>query len=344
MSQDAPNPGPDEEPPIAKLLPLLGGKWAAFAVHATAELGVADALFDGPRTPEQVAKATGIRVDGATRLLRALSVLGVTEAEGDRYALTPVGAHLADDGPASLAGLAKIQGRPWHDRAWEGFVEQLRTGECAMQTVHGETFNRFIADRPADERAFGEAMANFTEMNAPPIVASYDFSDLRTIVDIGGGYGSLLAEILEEAPDSEGVLFDLPTVAETAEQRLAGTDVGDRIDVEGGDYLDAVPEGGDAYVLSSILHNHEDAEAIELLSNVREAMASDGRVVIVDFLLDGPEGPGFAAMLDLELYVLLGGRQRATDEFAELLSKAGFGEPTVHETPTPMSVVEAAPA
>lgn len=335
--------GPEDEPPAAKLLQLLGGKWVANTVYAAAELGVADALADGPRTAEQVAEAVGIRADGATRLLRALTTVDVcTRTDDGAFGLTPVGDHLTSDHPVSMAGWFRVHSRPWHHRIWEGFVDQLRTGECAMEAVHGQAWNAFLADRPADERAFGEAMASLTAVNAPAVVASYDFSAFETIVDVGGGYGTLLTAILDSSPDLQGVLFELPSVAEGAREHLTSKDVADRIEVVDGDYTEAVPEGGDAYLLSNILHNHQDAEAAALLDRIRQAMAPGGRVVVVDFLLG--EEADLAALLDLELMVTLDGRQRTLDEFEALLAKAGFDEPTVHATPTPLSVIEAEPA
>lgn len=344
---DRPTPadatGPNDQPPIAQVIQLYSGKWALYAVHAVAELGLADALADGPRTAEEVAKAAGIRPDGAQRLLRALAALGVVRPEGaDGYALTPVGAEL-QSGPSSMGGLARILGRPWHNRVWERFLDQLRTGECAMEAAHGTTFNDFLAEHPAEAQAFGQSMTAFTEFNAPAAVEALDPSRFERIVDVGGGHGVLLEEALGAHPGAEGVLFELPPVAEGAREHLAGSDVGDRIEVVEGDYTEGVPEGGDAYLLSNILHNHDDAEAVALLDRIREAMAPGGRVLVVDFVLAG-EGPDFGAVLGLELYVMLGGGNRTLDEFAALFEKAGFEAPTVRETPTPLSVLEAGAA
>lgn len=346
MTDQAPAPDAGDagtEPPIAKVIQLYSGKWSLYAVHAAAELGLADALADGPRTPREVADATGIQLEGAELLLRALAALEVVEPQdGDLYALTPVGAKLRS-GPSSMGGLARILGRPWHNRAWEGFVDQLRTGECAMEAVHGKTFNEFLGEHPSQERAFGRSTSALTEFNAPAVTGALDLSDVERIVDVGGGYGVLLAELLETNPDAEGVLFELGPVAESAREHLADVDLSDRIEIVAGDYTETVPEGGDVYVLSNILHNHDDVEAVALLDRIREAMAADGRVVVVDFVLDD-EGPDFGAVLGLELWVMLGGRNRTLGEFEQLLEKAGFEAPTVHETPAPSSVIEATPA
>lgn len=336
---DTTGPGPDEEPPIADLIQLLAGKWAAYALYAAADLGVADVLADGARNPDQVADAVGIRPDGARRLLRALDAVDILDARDDgTFVLAPAGEHLRSDAEVTLRGLARLHGQPWHNRVWEGFEDQLRTGECAMETELGKRWTEFLAERPAAERMFGESTASMTTFTAPAILDAVDLAGLERIVDVGGGWGTLIAEVLRDNPDAEGVLLEIPSVAEDAREHLADVDVGDRIEVVGGDYHEAVPEG-DGYLLSHILHNVQDDDAVQLLDRIRQTMAPGGRVVVVDFVLD--QRSPMPAIFDLELWVINGGGNRTADEFARLFEKAGFETPEVRELPGPASVLVA---
>jgi hypothetical protein len=172
---------------------------------------------------------------------------------------------------------------------------------------------------------------------------AYDFSDRRLIVDVGGGHGALLAAVLAQAADARGVLFDLPSVVANAGPLLDAAGASSRCTVTGGSFFDSVPEGGDAYMLKTIIHDWDEDSAIAILRNVRSAIAEGGKLLLIELVL--PEGtplhPGM--LIDLEMLVTAGGRERTAAEYAELLARAGFRQTRVVPTAGPMSVVEAVP-
>ncbi len=340
------DPGHEEKPPIATVLPLIAGKWTSRALHAVCELGIPDALADGPRSVDALAEATGTKAGKLERVLRALASLGIFRQETDgRYELTPAGNLLRSDVPESVRGFVLIGGRTWHDEAWQGLLEGLRTGTTPIEAVHGApSMDRFMEDRPEDQQAFQDGLTGLTTGVAPLIADVVDPADGAHIVDVGGGHGALLAALLDAAPGARGTLFDLPSVIGSAGGPLERAGVADRCELVGGDFFESVPKGGDVYVLSQILHNWKDEEAVDLLAYVRDAMPPEGRLVIVDSLLAPGDQPDFGKLLDLELLVMEGGGQRTRDEIRGLVEKAGFEVERVVETPTPFAVVEALPA
>ncbi len=340
------NTGQDEEPPIAKVLPVIAGKWTSRALYAVCELGVPDALADVPRSVDALAEATGTHAGKLERIMRALASLGIfrEDAEG-RYRLTPAGNLLRSDVPESVRGFVLIEGRAWHDQAWQGLLEGLRTDTTPIEAVHGApSMDRFMEDRPEDQQAFQDGLTGLTTGVAPLIADVVDPDDGEHIVDVGGGHGALLAALLEAAPGAQGTLFDLASVIGSAGEPLERAGVADRCELVGGDFFEGVPEDGSVYVLSQILHNWEDEQALGILANVRDAISPEGRVVIVDSLLAARNEPDFGKLLDLELLVMESGGQRTQAEILGLVEKAGFEVEQVVETPTPFAVVEAQPA
>lgn len=329
---------------MAKVIEMRAGKWVANALHAAVELGIPDALADGPRTPEQLAEATGTVPQRLEMLLRALATAELLEIDEDgRYALAPPGNFVRSDVPGSIRGFAVLGGRPWYDEAWHQLLEGLRTGRTPMVEAHGEVMDRFIEHSPKDRRAFQSALTGLTTGIAPVLVDVIDPEGAERIVDVGGGQGALLTSLLEAAPDAEGVLLDLPAVAEDAGQIPKEGGVADRCELTGGDFLQSVPADGDLYVLSMIVHNWSDEDNLQILANVREAIGPDGRLIVIDPLVDRTE-PGIDALLDLELFVMEGGWLRTADEIDALVSKAGFDVERVAPTPSPFhGIVEATP-
>ena len=187
-------------------------------------------------------------------------------------------------------------------------------------------------------------MTATSRMRAKAALAAYNFGRFGCVVDVGGGRGALLAAILARHPNVRGVLFDQPHVVAEAEQELQAAGVADRCRVVGGSFFDAVPEGGDAYVLSNILHDWEDDEATAILRSCRRAMAGDGTLLAIERKVlppnEGPEGK-FA---DLTMLVSPGGQERTTGEYAALFAAAGFRLLGAIPTASPWSIFEGVPA
>lgn len=312
-----------------------------FAIGVVADLQIADLLIGGPATAEQLAAATETDERALYRLLRALASKGIfAETTVGEFALTPMAELLRDDHPLSLRRLFLTVDADV--RAFADIGYSVRTGEPAFEHVHGEEFWNYLAARPADSAQFDELMGTFTSLEAKAVMPSYRWSDLRTVVDIGGGNGALLAELLANHLGMRGVLFDLPTVVAAAGPVLAKAGVTDRCDVVAGSFREEVPAGYDAYVMKRIIYNYDDDEAVEILANVRSAMSSDGRLLLLEPVWRRGNAFEMGRLMDLKMLVLGNGRVRNRAELRTILERAGFA--LTHLIPTPMvAVIEGRP-
>jgi SAM-dependent methyltransferase len=303
----------------------IDGYLSSQLIYVAAELGVADALAAGPRSSAEVAAAVGADPAALHRVLRGL-VLEDVVAEDDegRFALTELGALLRTDAAGSLRGPAQARGRVYYGAA-AGLLETVRVGGTAFEHVHGEPFFDHLARNPDREAAFQDSMAGRAARETAAVVAAYDFTRARRVVDVGGGDGVLLEAVLRAAPGVDGVLFDRPFVADRARERLAGAGLGARCECVGGDFFDAVPAGADHYVLSRVLHDWDDEPAGRILAACRRALPAGGRLLVVEALLPerAADAPG-AITMDLHMLVLLGARERTEAEYRALLATAGL--------------------
>jgi O-methyltransferase/methyltransferase family protein len=309
------------------LLALINGYQVSQALHVAARLGIADRLADGPLTVEEL--GLDADRDALRRLLRALAAAGVLREADGRYALTDLGEGLRSDAPGSVAGWAAFVGRPYHWSAWAALEHSVRTGDNAFRAVHGTDVWAYRRDRPDEAAIFDRAMTSLTARVNAAVAEAHDFGRYGTVVDVGGGRGALLAAVLDRHPGVRGVLFDQPEV-------VSGVDLGARGEVAAGSFFAAVPPGGDAYVLKSVLHDWEDAEAVAILRACHAAGAPVVLVVERDVAAD-PR----AAFSDLNMLVGPGGRERTLAEYGALLEAAGFRAVGSTTTPAGVSVIEA---
>jgi hypothetical protein len=324
----------------ARLRVLLDGFKAAQAIHVAAELGVADCLGDGARTSEEVAGELGAEPAALYRLMHALAALGVLhEGDGGAFSLTALGALLRADAEPSLRPFARQACRPEQWAAWGQLAHAVRTGENAFRTVHGTSAWAYRERHPDAHAAF-TAMVDADAFGFDQAIAtSCDFSRDTQIVDVGGGRGSLLAAILAAHPGLRGVLLDRPHAVEAAATLLAARGMTDRCAVVPGDFFSAVPEGGDTYVLKFVLHDWTDEDCIRILVTCRRAMRPGARLIVAERGPGAPNDDVTAALSDLHMLVIQGGRERTTEEMATLLSRAGFAVGATQETGTPLTVL-----
>lgn len=334
-----------DDSPSVILRRLANGYQASQAIHVAATLGVADQLADGPRTSDELAEALGAHVDSLYRLLRALAALGVLrEAEGRRFALTPVGACLRSDADEPVGGWAAFMGRPYVWRAWDGLLHTVRTGENAFERLHGIDPWTYRTRDPEEGAIFARAMADLTRRSAPSIVAAFDFSRFATAVDVGGGNGALLVALLRAHPRMRGVVLDLPHAVAAAERAIAAAGLEDRCEAVAGSFFDGVPAGGDVYVLRAVLHDWDDDEAVAILRSVRAAAAPDATLVVIERDLGPPNAAPDAKLSDLNMLVVPGGRERTADEYGALLAAGGFRLAERHPAGFGLCVMVAGPA
>jgi C-methyltransferase len=328
-------------PPQAAMMEMILAGWMSQAITAAADLGLADALANGPLAIDDLARKVDADAETLARLLRALIAHGVFRQRRDgRYELNPLADTLRSGAPASLAGAARFYGSRLHREHWSMLTSSVRTGQPGVPALRGMDWWAYAAATPEFGDLFNEAMTSITDLAAPPVVASYDFTPFRTIVDVGGGHGRLLAAILAATPTSRGVLFDLPEVVAGAPALLRERGVADRVEVVGGSFFEAVPSG-DAYVLKHVIHDWSNDEAVQILRNVRSAAGSSGVVLLVEMVIPRHHREFLGKLLDLEM--LNGGpaRERTADEYRRLLARAGLRMTRVVPTAGPYSLVEA---
>ncbi len=257
----------------AALIGLLQGFRVSQAIHVFAVLGVADLLKDGARESDDLAARVGAHPPTLYRLLRALASIGVLREEpGRRFALTPLGDCLRSDAPEPVGPMAVFLGQATVWQAWSGLLHSVRTGENAFRHVHGVSLWEHNSRDSEAGAIFDAAMTSGSRRHAGAVLAAYDFGRFATIVDVAGGRGALLAAILNAHPAAHGVLFDQPHVVAHAGPVLEAAGVRDRCRIVEGSFFDAVPDGGDAYVLKWILHDWEDERALAILRACRQAM------------------------------------------------------------------------
>lgn len=311
-------------PPGTALRQMIWGFTISQALHVTAKLGIIDVLRPGPLTSLQIAAAVGAHEPALRRLLRALTTVALlVEDENGRFAATPEGELLRADHPQSLRPWALFLGAPFVWRPWGALADAVMTGTPSFDHTFGEAFFAYLAHSPEDSVVFNAAMTSGSEGDLPAILAAYDFSGFGTIVDVGGGEGVFLRDILERYPQARGVLYDLPAVVATADV-IRESAVAARCEMVGGDMFRAVPSGGDAYLLKSIIHDWNDPEALQILRNCREAIGAEGKILVVDGIIAPPNVPDFAKWVDLTMLVLLTGRERSEAEYRDLYAAAGF--------------------
>jgi hypothetical protein len=336
------DPTAEERAAAAAVLRMISGIHISRAVFVAAELGIADLLADGPMSSAQLAEATGTHEPSLYRVLRLLAALGVL-AEHDRrsFGLTVLGDRLRTDVPASMRSWAGLVDAVGGVRVFEPIVHTIRTGESGVDAAYGMGLFDFLARRPHDEARFDAAMAERTSAFAPSVAAACDFAGVRTVADVGGGRGTLLAAVLRAHPGLRGILAETPAVAAAAGPALEAAGVAGRCEVVAGDFFAAVPAGADRYLLANVLHDWDDDRAAAILARCRDAMAPGGRVLIIERLIpDDPEQALPALLSDINMLVVTGGMERTDAQYAALLDTAGLCLTRVTPVAPPYGVIE----
>ncbi|HEX6446228.1 MAG TPA: methyltransferase [Streptosporangiales bacterium] len=312
-------PSPDAD----RLLRLLVAPWVARAVSLAARLRIPDRVAAGTVTISALAAELDVQPEPLARLLRALAGFGVLTGDDTGYALTATGGLLRSDVPGSLRGLAELYGDDHFTRAWDQLEDVLRTGKSGAQLAFGESVFDYLGAHPETARTYDAGMsAVAAALGTLPEV--YDLSGVSTVVDLAGGTGSLLAAVLRSVPDARGVLVDLPHVAEAAARELAAAGLAERCTVVGGDIFERLPDGGDLYLLSRILHDWDDDRCRALLATCRAAIRPGGTLLVVERLVRDSGDQTVPLVFDLHMMVMTDGRERTEAEYRELLAGAGF--------------------
>jgi hypothetical protein len=282
---------------------------------------MADALDETPRTAEELAGATGMNADAVARTLRLLSAEGIFEARDGKWAHSASSRLLRSDHPHSMRSFVRMIGLPVYWRGFEYFTDALKTGESIQEKAVPGGYWKYLSEHPEASRLFDEAMVGKAAGQVAGVMQSYDFSDFKTIADIGGGRGHLLAAVLKAAPRAKGVLFDQPHV--TAAAQAAGME-SERLRVHPGDFFkDALP-AADCYLIMQVIHDWSDDKATQILRAIRKAAQPDAKLLLIECIVPEDSSPSWTKMLDLTMMTLLSGKERTEREYSDMLRSAGF--------------------
>lgn len=323
------------------LIEMLTGAWVTQLVAAVAKMGIPDLLSGaGGQTAEELARSTGADADALGRAMRAACSVGVfAQTDDGAYVLTQIGEKLRSGQPGSMRDIFLAETDTVHRRSWDALVDAICTGEPQPKKVLGQSVFEYYSEHVEDGQQFGRAMQNLSMMSEQGLMGNYDFSGMGRIVDLGGGNGSLLRAILGKHRKASGIVFDLPYMEAQALASIAGDGLESRCRFESGDFFESVP-AGDAYLLRFILHDWNDAASERILRAIRAAANPGARVVIVEMLLPEAHQPGFAHLMDINMLVMAGGRERTGAEYARLLEASGLKVMRAIPTGTQFFVVE----
>jgi len=341
----------DADMRIPMLQQLIFGFFPSAVLSVAVRLRIPDLVADGPRSSNDLAATTDTHPPSLYRLLRALAYLGILEeTDPGNFGLTDMGALLRTDDPHSMAATTQLFCGEGVWRSWGDLMAGVQTGRPSFERGIGlDPFAEFAQNAEAS-RNFNRAMSEGTLREAPGIVGPYDFTQFGTLVDVGGGDGALLGSILSATPGLQGIVFDTAAGVNEAADRLSGLGVVDRCQVVEGDFFGSIPEGADAYIMKSVIHDWDDDRCVRILDNCRRAMNSGGKVLIVEPVVPAEVKPSFAllgvVMSDLNMLMNTGGRERTEDEFESILRSAGLRLTNVYRVPKPStnSVIESVAA
>src|SRR4028118_575057 len=326
------------------LLETTFGFTTSQALFVAAKLGIADILSDGSKTADELAKAAGVNSHGIYHLMRMLVTVGVFSVEdNEKFCLNSLGKHLLTGTSDSLRGTVMAVGDEIY-QAWGNLIYGIKTGETAFNHTFNRDFYSYLKQDSEASLNFNEWMKETTREWLLPVLEAYDFSEVKTLVDVGGGIGTLTAVILNANPKMQAILFDREDVVVGAQRVLEGAGVADRCQIVGGNFFEAVLPDGDLYLISRVLLNWDDSNAIKILTNCYQAMTVKDRLLVVDFMLPKGQMSPFIGLSSLNVFIVGGTFIRTEDEFYNLLLLAGFNVTNTIQTAGPVSAIEAKPA
>jgi len=335
-------PASYQESPLWRVRLLMLNHMIPRCLYVAARLDVATHLADTAKTADELARQTGVHGPTLHRVLRALASVGVfRETTASRFEKTALSDTLRSDVRGSLRPWVLLHGGDISWRCWGEFDHCVTTGASAFEHLNGETiFDHHRRDRE-HAAVFDQAMSAATQMASASIVSAYDFSGIDTLVDVGGGNGTMLCAVLESNPRLRGIVFDLPHVDAAAADYIASRRLEDRCAFAGGSFFDSPPPSADAYFLQRVLHDWDDEHSVKILRACAKAARSPARVLISEAIIPAGNDAAYAKLIDLHMLVMThGGKERTQEEYRELLSESGWTYTRVVPTTSPFSLVE----
>lgn len=329
-------------PPQALLMQMAMGYMISQAVSVAGKLYIADHLKDGAKTVEELADLTETDAPSLYRLMRALASAGVFERDAEgRFSNSAISEFLRSDHPESLRAAVHMIGDKEHWHAHENLLQSVKTGEIAFEYTFGMPVFPYFATHPEAAEVFDNAMSSFGFGIANAVAATYDFSGAETIADIGGGHGSLLSTILNAAPEAKGILYDQPQVLAGADEVLKNAGTFERVEKTEGNFFEEIPVKADVYLMKFIIHDWNDEQSEAILKNLAKSAEPGAKVLLIESVVEEDDSPSMSKIMDLNMLVMTGGKERTATEYAALFEKTGFKLTNVFPTPSPMQIVEA---
>ncbi len=334
---------PSSHAPAQSLTGMITASWTSQAIYVAAKLGLADLVHSGQHSAAQLAASTQTQPDAMYRLLRALASVGIFQEDShQKFALTPAATLLRSDVPGSQRSVAIMMGEE-HFACWGQLLHSIRTGQTAFEKIYGMPVFQWLSQHPEQARIFDEAMVGVHGTETGAMLDAYDLSHVKVLADVGGGNGSVLMAVLARYPHMRGMLCDLAGVVGRAEPHIAQCGFTDRVQAIATDFFSAVPAGADVYLMRHIIHDWNDEQSHTILQNIRRVIPQDGRLLVVECVIKPGNEPDFGKMLDLNMLVIPGGKERTETEYRELFARAGFRLTGITPTASSVSVIEARP-
>ncbi len=331
-----------ELPPHRQILQMMCGYWISRMIYVAAKLRLANAVETQPKTADELAKETATDSASLYRLLRALASVGIfAEDDQSRFGLTPLAETLIDRPGSQWAPAIMFGESQYH--AWTELLHSVRTGKTSFDHVYHQPVFEYLAAHPDEAEIFDAAMSGIHGPENAAILEAYDFSGINTLVDVGGGNGSVILSILGKYPALRGILYDVPNVIERSRHNVEKAGLTDRCACATGNFFESVPAGGDAYFLRHIIHDWYDESCLKILGHIRNVIPATGRLLVCDSVIQPGNGPSFAKLLDLTMMTIPGGKERTEVEFRDLFARASFRLERVVPTTAEVAVLEARP-
>ncbi len=331
------NPGVDNK---TKLAEMSYAFVLSRAIHVAAILGIADHLVEGPKSANDLSMLVGVQPQPLYRLLRTLASHDIFLEEKDNsFVLTPLAELLVTSNPNSLRLLLMKE----DESRWNAFGDLLysiKTGHPAFNHHYGIGYFDYIAKNRQLSQSFDLGMANLSAKEDGLIAGSFDFSTYHSIVDLGGGIGGLLAEILKKSTSSHGVVYELPHLKDRVDAFLQEQGLLSRCKFASGSFFQTVPENSDLYILKRILHDWDDQACVSILRNCQKAMATTSRLLIIDAVVPEGNTPHESKNFDLFMLALFGGQERTQKEWQRLLDDSNLKLKRIWPTPSSLAIIE----
>jgi hypothetical protein len=330
--------------PQTQLLQMAWSHQISSLVRVAAHLQLADHLAQGSRTADELAPLTATHAPSLYRVMRTLASMGLfTEDEKHRFSLTALGEPLRSGTPGSVRSSVLLMTGDVFCKPLAQLLYSVQTGKTGFGKAFGAEIFDWLPSHPEEAAMFSSLMVDFHGPETAAVAAAYDFSAFKTLVDVGGATGNMLATILGRHPGPRGILFDMPHNQSGATAFLQARGIADRITFVGGSFFENVPADGDAYLMSHIIHDWNEDQCLTILGNCRRAMKPSGRLLIIEMVLPAGDTPHPGKMTDIVMLTVPGGQERTEQEYRDLLHKAGFKLARVVPTHSAASIVEAFP-